>query len=267
MSFYGATPFMAQFATERIVTITGGPGTYKTCMAMDLARPFLEEGYAFTNSVNTVWSDPEEYPLEEWVKDDPVSVRLAKTGIDVVKRAKDLGFPNMMPWVYRRVFVMDEGGRDLRVFAQFGDLSMLPRKFRDYIIISSKKPPHDDLAALMVLDLFLFESFIPGWRWGGGLYHWQYDQGARRPQNGQFLYIPESIGLFDTDDLAQDSRRAIIKFTEAISFRQKSYGRIGTEDGISSLAALEETSEMEQQQNIARKLASINLSILNQKRN
>ena len=264
--FWGAAPLMTHFAKERIVAIYGSPGTYKSCLAMDMMIPFLEQGYSLSSSVNTVWSDPEDYPLQDWLKDDPKFAKMALKGVDVLQLARDMGFPEMMPWVYRRCFIMDEGGLDLREFKKFGPLSVFPRKFRCQIAIPSKKLPHEDLTALMVVNLFLFEDYIPGWRRGGGYYYWQFDSGAKRPLNGQFVYIPESIGLFDTDDLAESSNKIINKFIEAIKARQKSYGRDDTANGLSTLESLEETSDMEQQQNITRKLQQLDISIFNQKR-
>ncbi len=257
-------PFFSAFAQNRVVSIAGAPGAYKSCMGMDVMRPYLNQGYALSSSVNTVWSDPLTYSLEEWVRDSPVFQRIKKQGRDPLEVARSLGLPEVMPWVFRRCFVLDEGGDDLRVWKYFADIKKYPRKFRTYFSIPSTKLAHDDLTTLTVFPTAMFENYIPGWKWGGGVYYWSWETGSKRSIDGNFIYIPESIGLFDTDDLAQDSLPVIESFTRAIEYRQLEYGRTLAKNGLSALGETAESSDMEIQQNISRALVRSNRALSDQ---
>jgi len=221
--FIWGGPLFSRFATNRIVTITGGPGTYKSSMAYDLAEQLYlrPKKYAFRSAARAVWNDPDYYPLKRFIWDDPILSPIARLEgpESAIKIAKDNGLPDLMPWVYRKFFVMEEGGGELRAWKYFGDMSRFPRKFRIMIAIPSLKMPHVDLCTLVVINSFLFEEFIPAWRWGGGLYQWLYNQGGGlAPMTGLFMYFPERLGVYDTDDLSEDTTPLIYKFTNAFDY-------------------------------------------------
>jgi hypothetical protein len=259
MAFYFADGFLSCLDQRRIVTITGLPGAGKTAMGHDIARYYLERGYYFSSNLPSPWNDPLTYSREEYLLDSPILQRRIRNGADRDEILASL--PEQCPWVWRKVFLLDEAGEDLRAWKYFTDLARFPRKFRNYIIIPSLRIPHEDLAQLIVWPDTMWRTVFPFW--DGGLFHWQFDNGFQSPPGGWFFYFPDDvIGVYDTDDLGDTTQYVIQTFEDAVDRRRLDAGQ-----KLVSGVEYSEANEIERDRAAnTRKLQAVALALQNARR-
>lgn len=112
MGLTGASTLHNNLTGYRIAWIAGRVGSYKSSLALMLAKPFLERGYRLITNMSCVWSDN---PLD----------------VDFVDEWGHL----------RTVIIIDEGGSELQFGRQVQDIMKYPRKMDVVLIIPSYWPP------------------------------------------------------------------------------------------------------------------------------
>lgn len=247
MTLYHANEFLAHLDSYRICSITGFRGSGKDLLAFELSRYWLDRGYMFYSNQRAVWND---------------SLTRLAVGDEQAHIVTQDQRGEMISWVYEvshRVYVLSEGGRYLRKWAYFENMFEFARKMDVYILIPSVRIGHEDLAQLLVYPVIPFRTYLGT---DGGVWYWTVDTGLNKKYGGWFIHIPKDIGVYDTDDLSENTNVVINAFAQEVERRNKKYGR----DELLKVDGFEEAPDEEYQASIARKIQQAALSLLSKKR-
>lgn len=248
MTLYNANEFLAHLDSYRIASITGFRGSGKDLLAFELSRYWLDRGYMFYSNQRAVWNDP-LYRVA--IGDEEADL------IKVDQRGEPIDYVNM---VRHRVYNLSEGGRYLRKWAYFENMFEFARKFDIYVLIPSVRIGHEDLAQLLVYPLIPFRTYLG---MDGGVWRWSVDTGLNKKYGGWFIHWPNNdFGLYDTEDLSENTNFVIEMFASEVKRTLKKYGR----DQLPEMEIFEETPDEEYQSAIARKLQQVALSLSSKKR-
>jgi hypothetical protein len=146
----------------RIVNIQGERGAGKDMLALELAVFYLRRGYRYWTNQLCIWNDP---------------------------IYRDDGSPD----VKHRIVTLSEAGRYIREYRYFQDIFEFARKFDQYLLLPSVRPPHEDLQAFTVSPTF----FRPVWQY-------VLFDGVSAYKTGRFIFIPSRryMGVYDTLDVS-----------------------------------------------------------------
>lgn len=217
----------------RVVSIAGVKGAGKTAMAFELAEYYLRKGYGFYSNIQNVWNDN-------------LYSEVMITPKHTVVTAEDGG---LLPDVYHKVLILDEGGRYLREWKYFENLFEFTRKTDNYLLIPSTRIAHQNLQEYLLIPwLPLYQFYLPGTIW-----EWRYDNGTSSPYHDFFWHMPgRSIGVYDTQDISFTTTSIINAFTEFLDlYARIDFGR----DGIQSVESIGGAADTEFQQAIAQRLS------------
>ncbi len=160
--------FFVELDDNRTLSIEGRLSSGKTLLAIELAHRYLERGYKLVSQTACVWND------------DPDTVVPGDRG------------------KLRFVAIVDEGGLYVRSQKTASSLASFAAKVDSYVILSGRKPPHEDLRSLTCQLWFDFYKFflIPLKLW-----RWEVNNGSKN-YHGYFLQTGwwEYWGVYDTLD-------------------------------------------------------------------
>lgn len=119
-------PFRIAIQEYRICWISGRTGGYKTSLCYELARPYLDKGYGLISNNTSVWAD-DDYSLD-------ANGQLKK------------------------VVILDEGGRWLKVGIQTELIASYIAKMDYFVLIPSRWPPARNARVLTCQALYTFRG-------------------------------------------------------------------------------------------------------------
>jgi len=248
MTLYHAQEFLAHLDSYRICSITGFRGSGKDLLAFELSRYWLDRGYLFYSNQRAVWNDAME------------RLAIGDEEADIIKPDQFGNDVSYVASVRHRVYVLSEGGRYLRRWKDFENIFEFVRKMDDYIIIPSVRIGHEDLAQLLVFPMIPFRTYLG---MDGGIWSWTVDTGLAKKYGGWFIHLPRDFGIYDTEDLSENTNLIVKMFEAEVERTYKKYGR---QDQLPSLEEFEDTPDVESQSAISRRIQQAALSLSRFKR-
>lgn len=235
----GAEGLRAELDFHRIVSVMGNLGAGKDLLCHHLAMPYLRAGYKFYSNQFSVWNDPLYLPSDS---SDPYAL------LEDVQKADGVERLYMRPDIKRRVVVLSEGGRYLRKYEYFEDLTEFARKVDNYFLLPSKRAPHVDLLDLSVYPIVPFKQLLGI---EGGVWGYTVETGFRKIKRGTFIFLPERdvIGVYDTKDFTETPNVLLEALRKYITADQKVRGR----NGLQTLGGLAVGADEDFQLAIARR--------------
>lgn len=212
----GASDFLSMVDLRRFLTLTGWKGAGKDLLTQELVEYYLARNsrrfnrpYRLVTNQACVWAD------------------------------------NVGQDVKACVYWLTEAGMYLRKMSDFRLMYSMARKLDQYFFFPSIEVPHMALTSFICEPVGKFQSLFG--LWFAPVWAWRVSSTVGSSYGGSFLWLPTGgIGVYDTEDLSDDTDEIIGGYQDAIKQYQLERGRNyklpevgdGEEDDASKFAFL-----------------------------